>query len=52
MVIGTLAVVIFMLIYYRAAGIIADIAMVFNVIYLLSIMALIQACLLYTSRCV
>ncbi len=45
MVIGTLAVVIFMLIYYRAAGIIADIAMVFNVIYLLSIMALIQATL-------
>ncbi len=45
MVIGTLAVVIFMLIYYRAAGIIADVAMVFNVIYLLSIMALIQATL-------
>ena len=34
-----------MLIYYRAAGIIADIAMVFNVIYLLAIMALIQATL-------
>ena len=45
MVIGTLAVVIFMLIYYRAAGIIADVAMVFNVVYLLSIMALIQATL-------
>ncbi len=45
MVIGTLAVVIFMLIYYRAAGIIADVAMVFNVIYLLSIMSLIQATL-------
>lgn len=45
MVIGTLAVVIFMLIYYRASGIIADVAMVFNVIYLLSIMALIQATL-------
>lgn len=45
MIIGTLAVVLFMLIYYRAAGIIADIAMVFNVIYLLAIMALIQATL-------
>ena len=45
MVIGTLAVVIFMLIYYRAACIIADVAMVFNVIYLLSIMSLIQATL-------
>ena len=45
MVIGTLAVVIFMLIYYRTAGLIADIAMVFNVVYLLAIMALIQATL-------
>ena len=45
MVIGTLAVVLFMIIYYRAAGIIADIAMVFNVVYLLAIMALIQATL-------
>ena len=42
---GTLAVVLFMIIYYRAAGIIADIAMVFNVVYLLAIMALIQATL-------
>lgn len=45
MVIGTLAVVIFMLVYYRVAGVIADVAMVFNVVYLLAIMALIQATL-------
>ncbi len=45
MIIGTLAVVIFMLIYYRSAGIVADIAMIFNVVYLLSLMAMLQATL-------
>ena len=45
MIIGTLAVVLFMVIYYRRSGIIADIAMIFNVVYLLSLMALLQATL-------
>jgi len=45
MIIGTLAVVIFMLVYYRASGIIADVAMIFNVVYLLSLMAMLQATL-------
>jgi preprotein translocase subunit SecD len=45
MIIGTLAVVIFMIIYYRGAGVIADIAMIFNVVYLLAMLALLQATL-------
>jgi preprotein translocase subunit SecD len=45
MIIGTLAVILFMLVYYRGAGLIADIAMVFNVVYLLSLMAMLQATL-------
>lgn len=45
MIIGTLAVVIFMVIYYRTSGLIADIAMVFNVVYLLALLALLQATL-------
>lgn len=45
MIIGTLAVVIFMIIYYRGAGFIADIAMVFNVFYLLAMLAMLQATL-------
>ncbi len=45
MAVGTLAVILFMLIYYRTAGLIADVAMVFNVVYLLSVLALLQATL-------
>lgn len=45
MIIGTLAVILFMLLYYRASGLIANIAMIFNVVYLLSLMALLQATL-------
>jgi preprotein translocase subunit SecD len=45
MIIGTLAVILFMLLYYRSAGLIADVAMIFNVIYLLSLMAMLQATL-------
>lgn len=45
MIIGTLAVILFMLIYYRGAGFIADLAMFFNVFYLLASLALLQATL-------
>ena len=45
MIIGTLAVILFMVIYYRGAGLIADFAMIFNVVYLLSLMAMLQATL-------
>ncbi|MCS6914909.1 MAG: protein translocase subunit SecD [Myxococcales bacterium] len=45
MIIGTLWVILFMLIYYRAAGLVANIAMIFNVIYLLAVLALLQATL-------
>ena len=45
MIIGTLAVILFMLVYYRTAGLIADIAMVFNVVYLLAMLATLQATL-------
>jgi preprotein translocase subunit SecD len=45
MIVGTLAVILFMIIYYRASGVIADIAMVFNVVYLLACLALLQATL-------
>jgi preprotein translocase subunit SecD len=45
MMVGALAVIIFMLIYYRVSGLIADIAMVLNIIYQLSILALAGATL-------
>ena len=45
MIIGTLAVIIFMLVYYRGAGLIADIAMMFNVVFLLAVLAMLQATL-------
>jgi preprotein translocase subunit SecD len=45
MVIGSIAVILFMLVYYRASGIIADIAMVMNIIYQLAILALFGATL-------
>ncbi|PIR22765.1 MAG: protein translocase subunit SecD [Deltaproteobacteria bacterium CG11_big_fil_rev_8_21_14_0_20_45_16] len=43
--IAALAVVIFMLIYYRAGGLIADIAVSINILMLLAVMALFQATL-------
>ena len=39
MIIGSLVVILFMLIYYRVSGLIADIAMVLNIIYQLAILA-------------
>jgi len=45
MIIGALAVVLFMFVYYRGSGTIANVAMVFNVVYLLSMMAMLQATL-------
>jgi preprotein translocase subunit SecD len=44
-IIGMLAVLIFMLIYYRAAGINADIALLFNLIILLGFMGYFEAVL-------
>ena len=44
-IVGTIAVVIFMILYYRFSGIIADGAMVFNVILLLGAMASLNATL-------
>jgi preprotein translocase subunit SecD len=45
MIIGSLAVIIFMLIYYRVSGFIADVAMVLNIVLLLAILACMQATL-------
>ncbi len=45
MIIGSLAVILFMLIYYRVSGFIADIAMVLNIVLLLAILACAQATL-------
>ena len=45
MLIGSLAVILFMLVYYRWAGLIADIAMVLNIVYQLAILALLGATL-------
>jgi len=45
MVIGALAVVFFMLIYYRTAGFIANIAMVLNIVFMLAILAAFEASL-------
>lgn len=44
-VVGGLVVVIFMGIYYRKAGMLADVALVFNIVLLLAILALFQATL-------
>jgi preprotein translocase subunit SecD len=43
LIIGTLAVVIFMIIYYHLFGLIADIALILNVIFILAIMSLLGA---------
>jgi preprotein translocase subunit SecD len=45
MMIGSLAVVLFMLLYYRVSGFIADIAMVMNIVYQLAILAALGATL-------
>ena len=45
MMIGSLAVILFMLIYYRLSGLIADIAMVLNIVYQLAILAALGATL-------
>jgi preprotein translocase subunit SecD len=45
MAIGSLAVILFMLVYYRLSGLIANIAMVLNILYLLAILAGLQATL-------
>jgi preprotein translocase subunit SecD len=44
-IIGTIAVVIFMIFYYRLAGLIADLALFFNIILLLGAMASLNATL-------
>lgn len=44
-IIGTLAVVLFMIIYYRLSGVIADFALLFNVVLLLGAMASLNATL-------
>jgi preprotein translocase subunit SecD len=45
MTIGSVAVVLFMVLYYRKAGIIADLAMVLNILYMVAIMAGLEATL-------
>jgi len=45
MLIGSLAVILFMLIYYRMSGLVADIAMVLNIVYQLAILAALGATL-------
>jgi preprotein translocase subunit SecD len=45
MYIGAIAVVLFMMIYYRFAGIIANIAMILNMVYMLAILAGFEASL-------
>jgi preprotein translocase subunit SecD len=45
MTVGSLAVILFMLIYYRKAGFIADVAMALNILYMVAIMAGFEATL-------
>jgi preprotein translocase subunit SecD len=45
MAVGSIAVILFMLLYYRLSGMIADIAMVLNIVYQLAILALLGATL-------
>lgn len=45
MVIGALAVVLFMLIYYRMSGLIANVAMVLNMLFMVAILAAFEASL-------
>jgi preprotein translocase subunit SecD len=45
MAVGSIAVILFMLIYYRASGLIADLAMVLNIVYQMAILAMLGATL-------
>jgi preprotein translocase subunit SecD len=45
MLVGSLAVILFMLIYYRVSGLIADLAMIMNIVYQLAILAALGATL-------
>ena len=45
MIIGSLAVIFFMLIYYRLSGVIANVAMTLNIVYQLAILAALGATL-------
>ena len=45
MLIGSLAVILFMLLYYRLSGLIADVAMMLNIVYQLAILAALGATL-------
>src|SRR5262249_20591686 len=45
MIVGSLLVILFMLVYYRASGLIANIAMGLNILYQLAILACLQATL-------
>jgi preprotein translocase subunit SecD len=45
MLVGSIIVILFMLIYYRTSGLIADVAMVMNIVYQLAILALLGATL-------
>ena len=45
MIIGAVAVVLFMLVYYRFAGVIADVAMILNMLFMLAILAAFEASL-------
>jgi preprotein translocase subunit SecD len=45
MSIGAVAVVLFMLLYYRLAGVVANVAMVLNMLYILAILASLEASL-------
>ncbi|MBD3386819.1 protein translocase subunit SecD [candidate division KSB1 bacterium] len=44
-VVGLLVVILFMVIYYRAAGLVADIALIMNIIFVLAVMASFHATL-------
>jgi preprotein translocase subunit SecD len=45
MLVGSLAVILFMLLYYRLSGLIADVAMMLNIVYQLAILAALGATL-------
>ncbi len=45
MIVGSLLVIMFMLIYYKVSGVIADVAMILNIVYQLAILALLGATL-------
>jgi preprotein translocase subunit SecD len=44
-IIGTLVVIIFMFVYYKFSGLLADFALIFNFLFLLAVLALFQATL-------